>query len=128
MTDNAIRLDKWLWAARFFKTRRLAAEAVAGGKVHLNGRRIKPARTVSVGDQLEIQRGSMCYVVVVQGINDKRRPAVEAEQLYQETETSIAERERVRTMQRLAAQGVHHGERRPSKKDRHKIIRFKRKQ
>ena len=123
-----LRIDKWLWHARFFKTRALATEAVNGGKVHLNGQRVKPAKAVNVGDELSVQRGNVHFVIIVEALSDKRRPAKEAQRLYRETEDSIAERERLREMQRLAAQGVHHGDRKPSKQQRQKIIRFKRKQ
>lgn len=126
--ENSIRLDKWLWAARFFKTRRLATEAVAGGRVHLNSQRIKPAKIVAVGDRLTIQRGSTKFEVVVQAINDKRRPAPEAQLLYKETEESMQQREQLREMQRLASQSMHQSERRPNKKQRSQIIRFKRKE
>ncbi len=126
--SDSIRLDKWLWAARFFKTRALASEAVSGGKVHLNGQRVKPARAVRVGDALGIQRGNLHFDVIVRGIHDKRRPASEAQQLYEETEASLAERERLREMQKLANQAVHHGDRRPNKKQRRHIVRFKRQQ
>ncbi len=125
---DSIRLDKWLWAARFFKTRPLAAEAVSGGKVHLNGQRVKPARVVRVGDRLGIQRGNVHFDVTVRGLNDKRRPAAEAQQLYEESAQSIAERERQREMHKLANQAVHHGDARPNKKQRRHIVRFKRRQ
>ena len=126
--QQSIRLDKWLWAARFFKTRALATEAVAGGKVHLNGNRVKPARAVNVGDTLSIQRGNVAFVVEVAGLSDRRGPASVAQQLYVETEASIAERERQRELHRLAAASMHQGERKPTKKQRQQIIRFKRKQ
>ena len=95
--------------------------------MHLNGQRVKPAKPVNLGDELSIQRGGVHFTVIVRGLHDKRRSAPEAQKLYEETEASLAEREKIREMQRLAAQGVHHGDRRPSKKDRHQIIRFKRK-
>ena len=126
--NQPLRLDKWLWASRFFKTRALATEAVNGGRVHLNGQRVKPARAVKVGDELSIQRSGVHFVVKVTGLSDKRRSAPEAQLLYEETEDSIAQREHEREMRRLASQGVHRGNRRPTSKDRHKIIRFKRKQ
>lgn len=124
---ESIRLDKWLWAARFFKTRPLATEAVNGGKVHLNGNRVKPARAVSVDDELQIQRGSVQYTVRVAGLNEKRRPACEAQLLYVETEDSIAAREKVRELQQLASKSVHHSDGRPNKKQRRHIVQFKRK-
>ena len=128
MMDESIRLDKWLWAARFFKTRPLATEAVSGGKVHLNGNRVKPGKVVSIGDRLKIQQGAYAYDVSVLGINDKRRPAREARLLYEESESSIAAREKLAEMQRLASIGSQSPDRKPTKHERGKIIRFKRKQ
>jgi ribosome-associated heat shock protein Hsp15 len=128
IVDESIRLDKWLWAARFFKTRPLATEAVSGGKVHLNGNRVKPGKTVIIGDRLKIQQGAYAYDVIVLGINDKRRPAREAQLLYEESESSIAEREKLVAMQRLASKSTQSPGRRPTKHERGKIVRFKRKQ
>ena len=82
MSEDRVRIDKWLWAARFFKTRSLAAQAVAGGKVHINGARIKPARMVQAGDELRIRRGEVEFVVIVQDVAEKRGPAKEAQLLY----------------------------------------------
>jgi len=79
-----LRIDKWLWAARFFKTRGVALDAIAGGKVHLNNMRVKPAKKVNIGDNLVISKGEMIFNVTVLGINDKRRPAKEAILLYEE--------------------------------------------
>jgi len=122
------RLDKWLWAARFFKTRALASEAVNGGKVHLNGDRVKPGRTIKVTDRLTISKGQLEYDVIVQRLNSKRRPAKEAQLLYEETEDSIKIREqRAKEIKAMNAQMVF-TEKRPSKKDRRQIVRFKRKQ
>lgn len=124
----AVRIDKWLWAARFYKTRPQAAEAVSGGKVHLNGHRAKPAKAIQVGDELEITRGFDVFIIVVEGLNSRRRPAREAQQLYTETEQSISRREENAMQRKLVAQMHPAGERRPSKRDRRKIIRFVRKQ
>ena len=124
---ESLRIDKWLWAARFFKTRSLAAEAVNGGKVHINGQRVKPARPVRAGDQLRIQRGSFEFVVDVLGINDKRRPAKEASLLYRESEASQQRREQ--TAQRLKMDKLAHGDfgtRRPDKRQRRHIVQFRR--
>lgn len=126
--DESIRIDKWLWAARFFKTRPLATEAVNGGKVHLNGNRVKPGKVVSIGDRLKIQQGVYAFDVSILGINHKRRPAREACCLYEESELSIAEREKLTEMHRLAALGSRSPGRKPTKNERGKIIRFKRKQ
>jgi ribosome-associated heat shock protein Hsp15 len=79
-----LRIDKWLWAARFFKTRGVALEAITGGKVHLNNMRVKPAKKVNIGDNLVISKGEMIFNITVLGINDKRRPAKEATLLYEE--------------------------------------------
>ena len=127
MTDHqeTLRLDKWLWAARFFKTRRLATDAISGGKVHLNGGRIKPSRNVKVGDRLEIQRGDTFFEVYVEGINKQRRPASEAQQLYRETEKSLQDRQQVVEQKRLEAHSRAHRERRPDKRQRRKIMEIK---
>jgi len=126
-TENQ-RLDKWLWAARFFKTRALAAESVSGGKVHLNGARVKPSRAIKVGDQLHISKGNFSYEIEVKGLNAKRRPAKEAVLLYEESAQSIAAREqRISEIRILNAQ-MPFAEKRPSKKDRRQIVRFIRKQ
>ena len=124
--ENSIRLDKWLWAARFFKTRGLSTQAVAGGKVHVNGRRVKPSKVVTVGDILEIQRGHVPFVVQVRGINDKRCAALQAQMMYAETADSIAQRDKLREMHRLANQSVLHADRKPDKKQRRHIMRFQR--
>mgnify|MGYP005844919367 CR=1 FL=1 len=128
IVDNEkIRIDKWLWAARFFKTRSLAAQAVSGGKVHVNGERVKPARLVGAGDQLEITRGHLEYTINIMGTNDKRRPAVEAQQLYEETEESLAARLKQREVRRLEAASLHMPRIKPNKKDRRLIRKFTRK-
>ena len=123
-----LRLDKWLWAARFFKTRSSAIKAVNGGKVQLAGQRVKPARQVQIGDELRIRRGPFEYVVTVLSLNDKRRPAPEARFLYEESEQSIAHREQLR-FQRAAERAGRPGPRsegRPNKKQRRQIARFTR--
>lgn len=121
------RLDKWLWAARFFKTRAMATEAVNGGKVHLNGERVKPGRTIKPGDRLKITKGVMEFDVIIQDSSKQRRPAKEAQLLYEETEESQQLRkERLKMLKETSAH-LPHSERRPSKKDRRQIVRFKRK-
>ena len=119
--ETELRLDKWLWAARFFKTRSVAAEAIGGGKVHVNGQRVKPARAVRLGDRLEIQRGDERFEVLVQAINDKRRPAAEAQALYQETAESIERRERLAEERRLRQVARAESGGRPSKRDRRRL-------
>ena len=125
---DSIRLDKRLWAARFFKTRALATEAVNGGKVHLNGHRVKPGRLVQVGDALHIQRGPVSYDIIIKGINKQRRPASEMDQLYEETEASIESRRELADLRKLAAGTRAAPARRPNKHERQHIVRFKRKQ
>ncbi len=124
---DGMRIDKWLWAARFFKTRTLASTAVSGGKVHLHNQRVKPARMVRVGDRLHIQRGSYQYCVDILSLNDKRRPASEACLMYRETEESQKRREQTASrirMDRLAHGG--YSESRPDKRQRRHIVQFRR--
>lgn len=102
VADGRQRLDKWLWAARFHKTRSLAAEAIAAGRVRWNGQAVKPAREIQPGDELEITIGELRWVVVVKGLNSQRRPAPEARELYEETAESQATRERQAELRRLA--------------------------
>ena len=128
MTEAKVRIDKWLWAARFFKTRSVAAQAVTGGKVHVNGARIKPARMVQPGDELRIRRGELEFIVIVQGLSGKRRPAKEAQLLYEETEFSVQQREEMRGKKRLEAVNKMYGPmKRPDKRARRQIKSFTRK-
>jgi ribosome-associated heat shock protein Hsp15 len=124
---DGLRVDKWLWAARFFKTRSLAADAVEGGKVHLNGARIKPAHAVRAGDELTIRRGPYETVVVVRALSERRGPAEQAQTLYEETEASRAARETLAARLRLERGPAFESEGRPSKKERRDIQNFKRK-
>lgn len=119
------RVDKWLWTARFFKTRSLAAEAVAGGKVRVNGERAKPARTVRPGDELRIHIGPYEHVIRVRGVAARRGPATEAARLYEESDESRAARKELAA--RLAAERVYArpAKGRPSKKERRELIRLK---
>ena len=123
--DKTVRIDKWLWAARFFKTRPQASAAVSGGKVHLGGQRVKPGRTLKVGDRVQIQRAGLAYDIEVLALSDKRGPATAAAQLYAETEASMAAREQMREIHKLAALATPQTEGRPNKKQRRHIIRFK---
>lgn len=123
--SETLRLDKWLWAARFFKTRRIATDAISGGKVHLNGGRIKPSRNIKVGDRLEIQRGDTLFEVFVEKINKQRRPASEAQQLYRETEESLKHRLAELDRKKLEAHSRTQRERRPDKRQRRKLMEIK---
>lgn len=118
------RLDKWLWAARFFKTRSLAAEAVAGGKVKLNGCTAKPAKEIKPGDQLELSIGQNLWTVRVAGLNEYRRPASEAQQLYTETDESRSARAQVSEARTLAPAPGADLKGRPTKRDRRQMQRF----
>ena len=121
---GSMRLDKWLWAARFFKTRQLACEAINGGKVHLDGQRTKPAKEVRVGSRLSIHKDSLAWELVVTALARQRRPAPEAAGLYEESEESRLRRQQQTEERRQlrAAGATPHG--RPSKKDRRDIERF----
>lgn len=121
-----VRIDKWLWAARFFKTRSVATEAVAGGRVHVNGTRAKPAKDVCVGDMIELTIGAERRTVQVTGISDKRGSATVAATLYTETAESIAARERHAAERRLARPiGADFGPR-PTKLDRRRLEALRR--
>lgn len=120
-----IRLDKWLWAARFFKTRSLATAAVAGGKVHVNGVRAKPAHELHVGDRLNITRGTERYEIVVLALSDRRGPASVAQTLYEETEVSRVSRAHEDALRKAAMLATPMTKGRPDKKTRRLIHRFK---
>jgi ribosome-associated heat shock protein Hsp15 len=122
--NESIRIDKWLWAARFFKTRSLAADAVTGGKIDVNGARAKPSRIMRLGDRLSIRRGPYESTVVVKGLAKLRGPASEAQLLYEETEESIRKRELVSAQLKLERPPEFHSPGRPSKKDRRAVLRF----
>ena len=123
--DESVRIDKWLWAARFFKTRAQASEAVSGGKVHLNNQRVKPGRCLHIGDQLQIQRGGFQWNVEVLGLSERRGPAKDAQKLYAESEDSIQKRAELREQHKLAALATPRTTGRPNKQQRRHIIRFK---
>ena len=121
-----VRIDKWLWAARFFKTRAAATEAVLGGHVQVGGERVKPAKEIRVGDTVGIRRGELRWTVVVAGIADRRGPASIAAALYEETPDSLAERERQRLERRLTRPlGADLGAR-PTKQARRRIDALRR--
>jgi ribosome-associated heat shock protein Hsp15 len=123
-TNEEIRIDKWLWAARLFKSRALAAEAVSGGKIHVNGARAKPSRTIRPGDELAIRRGPQESIVVVKRIARLRRPAQEAGLLYQESEASKLKRAAVAAQLKLERPLEFSNAGRPSKKDRRLILKI----
>ena len=123
--DSSVRLDKWLWAARFFKTRSVARDAVSGGKVHLNGNRAKPGRTLSMGDELRIQRGKDEYTITVVELSGRRGPAAMAQTLYEESEENRILREQLAEKRKLEHQQHATRERRPDKRQRRRLVRFK---
>jgi ribosome-associated heat shock protein Hsp15 len=120
-----MRLDKWLWATRFFKTRSLASDAVDGGKVKLNGATTKPAKDVKLGDRLQIRAGEQDWEIVVQGLNEQRRPASEAKLLYQETPDSVHWRAQAAELRKLAPVPGPEQKGRPTKRDRRQLSRFR---
>lgn len=119
-----MRLDKWLWAARFFKTRSLATDAIAGGKIQLNGLRTKPAHEIRVDDRLEISNGETRWEVFVKALSEQRGPASTARLLYEETPNSVSAREEQQNKRKLLADpaATLHG--RPTKRDRRQLGRF----
>ena len=121
--DNVIRLDKWLWAARFYKTRSIAKEMIDGGKVHYNGQRSKPNKTVEVGAIIKLRQGNDEKEIKVTALSAQRRGAPEAQLLYQETEQSVEKREKLKLARKINA--MPHPDRRPNKKERRDLLRFK---
>jgi ribosome-associated heat shock protein Hsp15 len=119
-----LRIDKWLWAARFYKTRSLAARAVEGGKVKLNGERVKPGKEVKAGDEIELRSGELRWLVEVRGVALRRGPAAEAALLYAESGESRARREHMIAMRRAGPHPAHDAHGRPTKRDRRMIRRF----
>ena len=119
-----MRIDKWLWAARFFKTRSLAQQAIAAGRVKLNDARIKPSHEIKTRDALAIRIGDFEWQVTVKALSDKRGPADVARKLYEETETSRAERERRQDLRRWGAEPANALKGRPTKRDRRRIEDF----
>ena len=120
-----MRLDKWLWAARFYKTRSLASEAVTGGRVKANGAAAKPAREVKPGDRLRIHAGDQHWEIIVKGLNEQRRPAPEAQLLYEETPDSVQHRTREVELRQLSPQPAAEQKGRPTKRDRRQMNRFR---
>ena len=124
-TPDTMRIDKWLWAARFYKTRALATQAVTGGKVHMNGERIKPARKLVPGDRLAIRKGPYQFDITVERLCTQRRPAATARTLYSESGESIQTRHALYRERKLQGVSARQRERRPDKRTRRLIHRFK---
>jgi len=119
-----VRIDKWLWAARFFKTRALAREAVSGGKVQCNGFRVKPGRTLRVGDQLKVNRGEELFEIIVTEVSGQRGPAPRAQQMYREDQASQQRREAEAEARRQDRQARSAAPGRPTKRERRQIVDF----
>lgn len=123
--QESYRLDKWLWAARFYKTRTLAREMVDGGKVHYNGQRTKPSKEVEIGAMIKLHQGNDEKEVQVLALSNQRKAAPLAQQLYQETEESIKKREQLAWARKANALSMPNPERRPNKKERRDLLKFK---
>jgi ribosome-associated heat shock protein Hsp15 len=123
--DARVRLDRWLWAARFFKTRSLAKQAIEGGKVRCQGQRAKPSKEIGLGAELSIQRGDVEQVVIVTGLSERRGGAPEAARLYEETPASVERREAEQADRRLTRRGAMPPPARPSKRDRRQLQKLK---
>lgn len=123
--DESIRLDKWLWAARFYKTRAIAREMVEGGKVHYNGQRTKPGKVMESGAEITLRQGDDERTVIALTLTVQRRSAEQAQQLYLETPASKAKREKLAAARKINAQNMTHPDRRPDKKERRNLIKFK---
>ncbi|WP_236987406.1 ribosome-associated heat shock protein Hsp15 [Marinagarivorans cellulosilyticus] len=119
-----VRIDKWLWAARFYKTRSLAKQAIDGGKVHVDGARVKPSKDLQLDMRLTITQGHVQKTVLVTGLSEQRRGAPEAALLYTETEESQAKREQLALERKAAGLGISHHDTKPNKKQRRQIHRF----
>jgi len=119
-----VRLDRWLWAARFFKTRALSAAAIAGGKVQVNGTRAKPAKQLQVGDDLRIRIGPYEWLVTVRVLSERRGPPKMAQTLYEETAEGRSARERLAELHKIAPAPTYQGKGRPTKKERREIERL----
>ncbi|KAA1178524.1 ribosome-associated heat shock protein Hsp15 [Photorhabdus heterorhabditis] len=124
-SDQAVRLDKWLWAARFYKTRAVAREMIDGGKVHYNGQRSKPSKLVELRAEIKLRQGNDERIVEVLALSSSRRSAPEAQLLYRETEASMANREKMAIARKMNALTMPHPDRRPDKKERRTLIKFK---
>lgn len=125
MADSPVRLDKWLWAARFFKTRAVAAQAVASGKVEVNDVRAKPAKLLRLGDRLRVRRGPYLYLLTVHVLSERRGPPAQAAALYEEDPEGKAARERLAHQLRIAPPPAFEGKGRPTKRDRRELERLR---
>jgi ribosome-associated heat shock protein Hsp15 len=125
--EGSLRLDKWLWAARFFKTRQLAVDAINGGKVQVNGQRAKPGKSVQAGTHLVVHKGSLEWDLVVKAVSKQRRPASEAILLYEESDASRLRRQELARQRRESGDAAQGAKGRPNKRDRRMIQRFTRK-
>jgi ribosome-associated heat shock protein Hsp15 len=128
MEDRSVRLDQWLWAARFYKTRALAARAVEGGSVQVDGQRVKRAKAIRIGDQIRIRQAPFEYQVVVRGLAERRGSAAMAGELYLETPESRSAREVLTTRLKSAPPPLFYEKGRPSKKERREMEQLKRRQ
>lgn len=124
-TSTAVRLDKWLWAARFYKTRALAREMIEGGKVHYNGQRTKSGKAIELNAELTLRQGNDTRTVIVKQITDRRGPASVATLLYEETAESIVKREQISLARKMNVLSMPNPERRPDKKERRDLMKFK---
>ena len=122
---DSVRLDKWLWAARFFKTRGLARDAIDGGKIYVDGVKAKPSKMVVPGLEIKISRGQSTMVINVLNVREDRRPAVEAQLLYKETSESIKKRETERDLSRYSRAGYQPADHRPNKRERRQMTKLK---
>lgn len=122
---SGVRLDKWLWAARFYKTRSIAKAMIEGGKVHYNGQRAKTSKEVEVGATIKLRQGNDEKEIIVTALSDQRRGAPEAQLLYQETEKSVKQREAIALVRKANALSMPHPDRRPNKKERRELVKFK---
>jgi ribosome-associated heat shock protein Hsp15 len=121
-----VRLDKWLWAARFFKTRALAVDAIAGGKILVSGDRVKPAKLIQAGDEVRVRLGPYEHSVIVRAVSERRGPATVAATLYEETDASRSAREKLAEQLRMAPPAfVYEDKGRPTKRDRRELDRFR---
>jgi len=124
-TDAGVRLDRWLWAARFYKTRSVATEAISGGRVQLNGHRAKRSKLVHLGDEIRIRKGPYEQLVVVKGLSERRGSATDAQTLYEEFAESRDRRERLAAQLKAVPETTFRGKGRPTKKERRDLDRFR---